>query len=53
MSVSVTYIICQDSSEAWTLLLPFNLFVMFGRHFELKNENFGVFSNQKIGNLGQ
>ena len=49
----VTYITWQDSSEARTLLLPFNLFVMFGSLFELKYANFGIFLQPKIGNQGQ
>ena len=31
----------------------FNLFVMFGSLFELKNANFGIFLQPKIGNQGQ
>ena len=50
---SVTYIIWRDSSGPWTLLLPFNLFVMFGSLFELKNANFGIFLQPKIDNQGQ
>ena len=48
MFVSVTYIIWQDSSEAWTLLLPFNFLSCLGVFFEKKMQILAFFSNQKL-----